>query len=36
LLETGISSALFAGAIPFTELNELMSRASSRLADTAS
>jgi len=36
LLETGVSSALFAGAIPFTELNELMSRASSRFADTAS
>jgi 2-methylisocitrate lyase-like PEP mutase family enzyme len=35
LLETGTSSALFEGAIPFTEINELMSRAASRSADTA-
>jgi len=35
LLETGTSSALFEGAIPFAELNELMLRGASRSADTA-
>src|SRR5712671_3379244 len=35
LLETGTSSALFEGAIPFAKLNELMSRGASRSADTA-
>jgi len=35
LMETGTSSALFAGAIPFDELNELMRRAASRTAETA-
>jgi 2-methylisocitrate lyase-like PEP mutase family enzyme len=35
LLETGTSSALFEGAIPFTEITELMSRATPRSADTA-
>ncbi len=35
LLETGTSSALFEGAIPFGEINELMTRAASRSADTA-
>src|SRR5712671_7947342 len=35
LLETGTSSELFEGAIPFTEINELMRRDVSRSADTA-
>jgi 2-methylisocitrate lyase-like PEP mutase family enzyme len=35
LLETGTSSALFEGAIPFSEINELMARGASRSADTA-
>jgi 2-methylisocitrate lyase-like PEP mutase family enzyme len=35
LLETGMSAALFAGAIPFAEINELMARAAARSAETA-
>jgi 2-methylisocitrate lyase-like PEP mutase family enzyme len=35
LLETGTSSALFEGAIPFSEINEVMARGASRSADTA-
>jgi len=35
LLETGTSAALFAGAIPFAEINELMARGASRSAETA-
>jgi 2-methylisocitrate lyase-like PEP mutase family enzyme len=35
LLETGTSAALFGGAIPFAEINELMARAASRTAETA-
>jgi len=35
LLETGMSTALFEGAIPFAEINELMARAASRSAETA-
>jgi 2-methylisocitrate lyase-like PEP mutase family enzyme len=35
LLETGTSAALFAGALPFAEINELMARGASRSADTA-
>jgi 2-methylisocitrate lyase-like PEP mutase family enzyme len=35
LLETGTSAALFAGAIPFAEINELMARDASRSAETA-
>jgi 2-methylisocitrate lyase-like PEP mutase family enzyme len=34
LLETGTSSALFEGSIPFAEINELMRRDVSRSADT--
>jgi 2-methylisocitrate lyase-like PEP mutase family enzyme len=35
LLEAGTSAALFAGAIPFAEINELMARGASRSAETA-
>jgi len=35
LLETGTSTALFEGAIPFAEINELMARAGARSAETA-
>jgi 2-methylisocitrate lyase-like PEP mutase family enzyme len=35
LLETGTSSALFEGSIPFAEINELLRRHLSRSADTA-
>jgi 2-methylisocitrate lyase-like PEP mutase family enzyme len=35
LLERGTSTALFEGAIPFAEVNELIERAASRAAETA-
>jgi 2-methylisocitrate lyase-like PEP mutase family enzyme len=35
LLERGMSSALFEGAVPFAEINELMARAGSRSAEKA-
>jgi len=35
LLETGTSAALFDGAIPFAEINQLMARGASRSAETA-